>query len=245
MDLPTGIELATGIISVPSSLYVIFQIWRDSRTAKRFLEEASDTRKTYVNLISSLSDRSDRALLMYNKNNNEKPGTFEHLVWGYWKEFEALTQHSIVPIILPAHANSFIYNPAGTLSATSSSVNYYRQNRFVVIMMSLMLVSFLLPMGITSSIGELVRQGTVLHLALSILIFAILVPLGFALCWFSLRRNRVRLHNVIKALEVIRRYVALLEDMGIIVQQEFSQLKSKLGGGEKAAPTAVVGEAGS
>src|SRR5580692_1083429 len=225
MDLPTTIQVVTGIISVPSSIYVIFQIWRDSQTAKHLLVEAAETRKNYVHLTSSLSDRTDRVLLIFDKNNKEKTGTFEHLVWGYWKEFEEFASHTMAD----ANVNYFIYNPAGVLAATEFCVNYYWQNRFVVIMMSVMVVSFIIPMGIRSGIGELVGKGTPLNLALSILIFTILVPIGFILCWFSLRRNRARLRNVIKALEVIRRYVMLLEDMGIIVQQEFSQLKSKLG----------------
>lgn len=228
MDLPTSIQLVTGIISIPASIYVFFQIHRDSRAAKLSLEDARATRNTYVHLISSLSDRSDRILLTFDKNNCEKPGTFEHLVWGYWKKFENLSRGD-----LPAtRSNDFIYNPVGVLAASRIAINYYRANRLGVVMGTLMLLSFLMPMAITSGIGELVGKETFWHFALSIPIFAIFIPVGAVQCWRSLRRNQKNLRNAIEDLEVVRRYVATLENMGIIVQQEFTQLKSKSAGGE-------------
>jgi len=238
MDLPTAIQLATGIISIPASIYVFFQIRRDSQAANRSLEDAIASRKTYVHLISSLSDRSDRILLTFDKNNTERLGTFEHLTWGYWKEFEELTRDSMGA----TRVSNFLYNPAGVLAALEVSITYYRANRVGVITGTLMLLSFGIPMAITSGIGELVGKETFWHYALSIPIFAIFVPLGIIQCWRSLRRNRQNLQNTIKALEVIRQYVAVLENLGIIVQQEFTKLKSKLADTEIATPNVAVNE---
>lgn len=239
MDLPTAIQLVTGIISVPASIYVFFQIRRDSQAAKLSLEDARAIRKTYVHLISSLSDRSDRVLLTFDKSNLEKPSTLEHLAWGYWTEFEELTRGAMGA----TRANEFIYNPVGVLAAADFRTTYYRADKVGVVMATLMMLSFLIPMMITSGIGELVGKETFWHFALSIPIFAVFVPLGIIQCWRKLRENRQKLSNAVKALEVIRQYVSVLESMGIIVQQEFTQLKSKSTDSEIAPPNIAVKEA--
>lgn len=239
MDLPTVIQLVTGIISVPASIYVFFQIRRDSQAGKRSLDDARATRTTYVHLISSLSDRSDRSLLTFNANNREKSGTFEHLVWGYWKEFETLSQNGLGV----THANNFIYNPAGVLAASQTTVAYYKADRVGVVFGTLMMLSFLTPMLITTGIGDLVGQQTFWHLAISLPIFAIFVPLGAIQSWRSFRRNRQNLRDAIKALEVIRQYVIVLESMGIIVQQEFTQLKAKSVDSDIAPPSMALEKA--
>ena len=223
MDFLTTIQLIIAIIGIPASIYVFFQIRRDFRTVNLPLEEARATHKTYVHLISSLSDRSDRTLLTFDKSNREKPGTFEHLVWGYWRQFEEFNRGSEYS----TRAEEFIYNPAGVLRASEFVITIYRSNRFVVVVSTLMLLSFAVPMGITAGIGDLFGSGTFWHYVLSIPIFVIFVPLGIVMCWRSLRKNRRNLSNAIKALESIRQYVAVLEEMGIVVQQEFTQLKSK------------------
>jgi hypothetical protein len=238
MDLPTAIQVFTGIISIPASIYVFFQIRRDSQAAKLSLEEAREARRTYIHLISSLSDRSDRILLTFNNNNREKPGTFEHLVWGYWKEFEELTRGGIDT----NRADWFIYNPAGVLAASQLSPLYYKTMRFAGAGISLMGLSCMLPIAVTNGIGELVGRQTFWHYALSIPLFAILVPLGAILCWVSFRRNQKHLRNSIKAIEVIRQYVTLLESMQIIVQQEFTQLKSARIDSEIAPPDIALKE---
>jgi hypothetical protein len=243
MDLPTAIQVVTGLISVPSSIYAIVLIHRESQATKRLIEDAATARKVYVHLISSLSDRSDRVLLTFNKDNKDRPGTFEHLVWSYWREFEELTGDTIVSSILPV--NNFIYNPVGVLLATESSVSYYKQNKLVLFVMIPLMISFFAPMMITSGIGELVGQGTLLHIALSVPFFSILIPLGIVLCWRSMRKSRQSLQKSIKALAIIRRYVALLEEMGIIVQQEFSQMKSKVFDSEQTNSITAIGKAGS
>jgi hypothetical protein len=173
MDLPTAIQLVSGIISIPGSIYVFFQIYWHGRHSRKF----------------------------------------------------------------------FIYNPAGVLAASEVSITYYRTNRLGVVMGTVMMLSFMIPMVITSGIGELVGKETFWHYALSIPIFAIFVPIGVVQCWRSLRRNRQHLRNAIKALEVIRQYVAVLENMGIIVQPEFTQLRSKLADSEIAPPGVAVKDA--
>jgi hypothetical protein len=44
------------------------------------------------------------------------------------------------------------------------------------------------------------------------------------------------LRDAIKALEVIRQYVTALENMGIVAQQEFTKVKSKLADREIEPP---------
>jgi hypothetical protein len=83
-----------------------------------------------------------------------------------------------------------------------------------------------IPMGITTGVAELVGRESRWFYVLAIPLFTIFVPLGVTRCWRSLRRNRQNLANSMRALEVIRQYVTLLESMEIIVQQEFTQLKS-------------------
>lgn len=211
------------IISIPFSIYFFVQRRQDNRITNRLLEQAEETRKTYVNLVSSLSEQSDRVLLSFDKSNCEKPGTFEYVVWSYWEEYEELTRG----MISAPRADAFIYNPLGVLATSELRIAAYRSDRFALVMIFLMGLSLAASVAITGAAGKIAGGNTFWHYVVAIPSFVIFVPLGVISYWRSFRRNRQNLRNAIEALEVIRQYVAVLENKGISLQQEFTQLKSE------------------
>jgi hypothetical protein len=177
-------------------------------------------------------------LLTFDKSNCEKPGTFEHLAWGYWKQFKQLEPNEMGG----TRENDFIYNPVGVLAASQVRGSYYRANRPGLLFGPIVL-SFAVPMMLASGMVKLFGEESMWGFALSIPIFAILVPLGFITGLRAVRSNRKNLRDAIQALEPIRQYVAALQDMGIIVQLEFTQLKSKATGAGTAPSNIVPNEA--
>ena len=233
MDTLTAIGTITGIISVPASIYGLVQIYRESHAVDHLNNDAEEMRKSYLSTLSSLSQRTDRVLLTFDKNNMSTPGTFEHMAGSLWIKYEQYTKDEGG---LACNFNEFIYNPIGIISASRTRSLLAKHNRILVSIVPPLLISLFLPIMVTQLISGLVGDAIWLYL-LSISIFLMLVPTGLILGWRSLRKQSKMLRNAISATEIARQYLAALESKGIMVQTELTQLGSQnVRGGYETSP---------
>src|SRR5262245_8165577 len=111
MDFVTGVGLITGILSVPSSIYVFFQIHQNRQKP---LVDAKVAQQNYINVLEHLSELRDRVLIAFDRDNAEKEGTFEHLVFSFWNEFSKYNRTGMFFV----RVEDFVYNPLGVIHNT-------------------------------------------------------------------------------------------------------------------------------
>jgi hypothetical protein len=221
MDAITVITLITSVLGIPASIYALVQIRRDRRKP---VEDSGVAQQKYIDVLRRLSELPDRVLITFNKDNIEKEGTFEHLVFSFWNEFARYDRYDLSS----TRVGDFIYNPIGILAATRLGLSYQKMRVIEIVTISLLVLA--LPLAGLANLIEWVFGGSKPPVWIVVpasifggawLVFAI------ALCAIWLYRNSQKVKDAVSALNVAQKYVETLERLEISVREEFTQSRAK------------------
>jgi hypothetical protein len=221
MDVITAISLVTGILSIPASIYALIQIRRDGLKP---IEDADLVQQKYLDVQKRLSKLPNRILLTFSKENANREGTLENLIFSFWKEFSNYNRDDI----FRTNLNSFIYRPAGVLNSTRLRISFYKTQVWSKILFSVII--FVFPIGIVGNLLNLQFGAAEWPKWVSVtatIVMGIWLLVGVCACTYFLYRNHQIIREAIAALQVVKKYVGTLDRLEIIISEEFTQSKEK------------------
>jgi hypothetical protein len=156
----------------------------------------------------------ERVLLNFDSKRKDEPGTLEHLVY------------SLMTPLDPEYRNYFIETPAGTVRMARMQIANVRVARRFLFT-SLAGPALLILMIIVLPLAGLVTEGVLRFAFGATLVLLISGAMLYAI-YLGLRANTRLLAKHEQALRAAQCYVDYLNANGILLQLEFTQLKSRL-----------------